>query len=88
MNKAYSLSRRPYFVPHAIFPLFLDGEVPSYADLQRKPEQLFNDAQLELVSANVSRLSHEFADLIREGYSQANFNGDEGEWTKDSRIGA
>jgi hypothetical protein len=40
------------------------------------------------MSANVSRLSHEFADLIREGYSQDYFCGDEGEWTKDSRIGA
>jgi hypothetical protein len=32
------------------------------------------------------QLSHEFADLIREGY--ASFYGDEGEWKKDSRIEA
>jgi hypothetical protein len=34
------------------------------------------------------QLSLEFADLIREGYSQDSFYGDEGEWTKDSRIQA
>jgi hypothetical protein len=33
-------------------------------------------------------LSPEFDDLIREGYSQDSFYGDEGEWTKDSRIEA
>jgi hypothetical protein len=36
---------------------------------------------------NALRLSHEFVDLIRE-YSQDSFYGDEGEWTKDSRIEA
>jgi hypothetical protein len=34
------------------------------------------------------QLSHEFADLIREGYSQDSFYGEEGDWTKDSRIEA
>jgi hypothetical protein len=32
------------------------------------------------------QLSLEFVDLIREGYSQDSFYGDEGEWTKDSRV--
>jgi hypothetical protein len=34
------------------------------------------------------KLSPEFADLIREGYSQDSSYGEEGEWTKDSRIEA
>jgi hypothetical protein len=34
------------------------------------------------------RLSPEFVDRIREGYSQDSFYGDEGEWLKDSRIEA
>jgi hypothetical protein len=33
-------------------------------------------------------MSHEFIDLIRDGYSQDSFYRDEGEWTKDSRIEA
>jgi hypothetical protein len=33
-------------------------------------------------------LSPEFVDLTREEYSQDSFYGDEGEWTKDSRIEA
>jgi hypothetical protein len=37
---------------------------------------------------NALRLSHELVDLIREGYSQDSVYGDEGEWTKDSRIEA
>jgi hypothetical protein len=37
---------------------------------------------------NALRLSIEFADLVREGYSQDSFYGDEGEWTKDSLIEA
>jgi hypothetical protein len=36
----------------------------------------------------VLRLSPELADLAREEYSQDSFYGDEGEWTKDSRIEA
>jgi hypothetical protein len=40
------------------------------------------------MTVNALRLSHEFADLIREGYSQDSFYGDEGEWTKESRIEA
>jgi hypothetical protein len=40
------------------------------------------------MTVNALQLSHEFVDLIREGYSQDSFYGDEGEWTKDSRIEA
>jgi hypothetical protein len=40
------------------------------------------------MTVNVLQLSLEFADLIREGYSQASFYGDEGEWTKDIWIEA
>jgi hypothetical protein len=40
------------------------------------------------MNVNALRLSREFADLIREGYSQYSFYGDEGEWTKDTRIEA
>jgi hypothetical protein len=47
-----------------------------------------SDAHLNLLTVNALHLSHEFADLIREGYSQDSFYGDEGEWTKDSRIEA
>jgi hypothetical protein len=49
---------------------------------------LFEDAQLDLLTVNAFHLSPEFGDLIREGYSQDSFYGDEGEWTKDSRIEA
>jgi hypothetical protein len=49
---------------------------------------LLEDAQLHLPIVNALRLSLEFSDLIREGYSQDSFYGDEGEWTKDSRIEA
>jgi hypothetical protein len=37
---------------------------------------------------NALHLSPEVADLIREGYSQDSFYGDEGEWAKDNRIEA
>jgi hypothetical protein len=40
------------------------------------------------MTVNASQLSHEFADLIREEYSQDSFYGDEGEWTNYSRIEA
>jgi hypothetical protein len=40
------------------------------------------------MTINAWPLSHEFADLIREGYSQDSFYGDEVEWTKDSLIEA
>jgi hypothetical protein len=40
------------------------------------------------MTVNALKLSYEFADLIREGYSQDSCYGDEGEWTKDSRIEA
>jgi hypothetical protein len=88
-NEANPSSRRPYFVPHATFPLFWDGEVPSDPELRRKSYLLYDDAQLNLLKVNALQLSCEFADLIREGYSQDSFYGDdEGEWTKDSRIEA
>jgi hypothetical protein len=88
LNEADPLSRRPYFVPQATVPLFWDGEVPSYRELRRKSQLLFEDAQLNLLTVNVSQLSREFADLFREGCSQDSFYGEEGEWTKDSRIEA
>jgi hypothetical protein len=88
MNEADPLSRRPDFVPHATVPLFWDGEVPSDRELRRKSQLLFEDAQLNLMTVNVLHLSPEFADLIRKGYSQDSFYGDEGEWTKDTRIEA
>jgi hypothetical protein len=40
------------------------------------------------MTVNALHLSHDFADLIREGYAQDSSYGDEGEWTKDSRIKA
>jgi hypothetical protein len=49
---------------------------------------MFEDAQLNLLTANALKLSPKFADLIREGYSHDSFYGDEGKWTKDSRIEA
>jgi hypothetical protein len=39
-------------------------------------------AQLNSMDVNALRLSHEFADMVREEYSQDSFHGDEGEWTK------
>jgi hypothetical protein len=66
-NKANPLSRRPYLVPQATVPLFWDGEIPSDADLRRKSIPLFEDSQLNLHTVNALRLSHDFADLIREG---------------------
>jgi hypothetical protein len=38
------------------------------------------------MTVNALQLSPKFAYLIREGCSQDSFYGDEGEWTKDSRI--
>jgi hypothetical protein len=35
---------------------------------------------------NVLQLSHEFDDLVREGYSKDSFYGDDNEWTRDNRI--
>jgi hypothetical protein len=49
---------------------------------------MLEDALLTLMTVNASRMNHDFADLIREGYSQDSFYGDEGEWTKDNRIEA
>jgi hypothetical protein len=40
------------------------------------------------MTVNALQLSRDFDNLIREGYSQDSFYGDEGEWTKDSRIEA
>jgi hypothetical protein len=83
LKEADPLSRRPDFVPQATVPLFWDGEVPSDRELRRKSQLLFEDAQLNLLTLNALQLSPEFADLIREGYYQNSFYGDEGEWTKD-----
>jgi hypothetical protein len=85
-NEVDPLSRRLDFVPRATVLLFWDGEVPSYRELRRKSHLLFEDAQLNLMTVNALQLSLDFADLIREGYFQDLFYGDEGEWTKDSRI--
>jgi hypothetical protein len=52
------------------------------------PAVVMEDAQLNLMIVNASRLSLEFADRIREGYSKDSFYGYEGEWTKNSRIKA
>jgi hypothetical protein len=38
---------------------------------------MLEDAHLNLFTINASQLSHELADLIREGYSQDSFYGDE-----------
>jgi hypothetical protein len=40
------------------------------------------------MTADALQLSLEFADLIREGFSQDSLYGDEGEWTKDNQIEA
>jgi hypothetical protein len=82
--EADPLSRRPDFVPQATVPLLWDGEVSSYRELRRKFQPLLEDAQLNLLIVNALRLSHELDDLIREGYSQDSFQGDEGEWTRVS----
>jgi hypothetical protein len=65
-----------------------DGEVPSESDLRRKSQPLLEDKHLNLLTVNALRLSPHFADHIRGGYSQDSFYGDDGEWTKDSRIEA
>jgi hypothetical protein len=87
-NEANPLSQCSDFVPHALVPLFWDGEVPSDRDLRRKSMLLLEDAHLYVMTVNALQLSHESADLIREGYSQDSFYGDEGEWTKHNRIEA
>jgi hypothetical protein len=51
-------------------------------------EPLLEDALLNLLIVNALRLSHDFADLARDGYSQDSFYGDEGGWTRDNRIEA
>jgi hypothetical protein len=48
-----------------------------------KSQPLLKDDDLNSVFVNALRLSPKFADLTREGDS---IYGDEGEWTKDSRI--
>jgi hypothetical protein len=67
LNEDDPLSRRPNFVPHATVPLFWDGEVPSDRELRRESHVLFEEAHLNLMTVNALQLSHEFADLIREG---------------------
>jgi hypothetical protein len=88
LNEADPLSRRPDVVPPAKIPLFWDGEVPSYRELRQKSQLLLEDAHLNLMTVNALQMGPKFADLIREGYSQDSFYGDEGEWMKDSRIQA
>jgi hypothetical protein len=60
-----------------------------YASSTRRGEgtnnqPLLNDEQLNLMIVNALRLSYEFGDLIREGYSQDSFYEDEGERAKDT----
>jgi hypothetical protein len=43
---------------------------------------------INLLTLNALRLSPEFANLVREGYSQDSFYVDKVEWTKDCRIEA
>jgi hypothetical protein len=88
LNKADPLSRSLDFVPQAKAPLFWNGEASSHADIRRKSRRLLEDAPLTSMTLNALRLSHELSDLVREGYSQDSFYGDEGEWTKDSWIEA
>jgi hypothetical protein len=44
MKEAYPSSRRQDFVPYATTPLFWDGDTPSYVDLRRKSQPLFDNA--------------------------------------------
>jgi hypothetical protein len=44
--------------------------------------------EVKLTNYQAFRLSHKLADLTREGYSQDLCYGNEGEWTKDSRMKA
>jgi hypothetical protein len=67
LNEADPISRRPNFVPQATLPLFWDGEVPSYRELRRNSQMLFEDALLNLLIVHALQLSLEFVDLIREG---------------------
>jgi hypothetical protein len=87
LNEANPLCRRPNFVPQATVPLFWDGEVPLMQN-QGIPAAIIKDTHLYLLIVNVLQLSLELVDLVREGYSQDSFYGDEGEWTRDSRIEA
>jgi hypothetical protein len=70
LNGANPLSWRLDSVPQATALLFWNGEFMSYTKLQRKSQPLSEDALSNLVIINVLRLSHELADLVREGYSQ------------------
>jgi hypothetical protein len=88
LNEVDSSKRRPDFVPQATIPLNWDGEVASNTKLRRKSQPLFKDSQSDFVTTHALRLSYEFANLIRKGYSQDSFYGDEGEGTKDSLIEA
>jgi hypothetical protein len=44
--------------------------------------------KVNLPKVKALQMSHEFANLIREGHSQDSVYGDESEWTKDSRTKA
>jgi hypothetical protein len=69
MDEANPLGRRLDFEPHATFPLFCDGEVPSNSGLRRESQSLLDDAHLNSMTVKALRLSHEFADFIRKGYT-------------------
>jgi hypothetical protein len=88
LNEADPLSQLHDFVPHATVPLFWHGEVPSDRELRRESQPMLKDEQVNLLTVSASQLSLEFGDLIREGYCQDSFYGDEVEWTKDCRIEA
>jgi hypothetical protein len=62
LNEANPLGRRQDFVPQATVPLFWEAEIPSYRELRRKSKLMFEDAQLNSLTINALRLSHEFAD--------------------------
>jgi hypothetical protein len=49
---------------------------------------MINDAPINFLNVDAWRLNPEFADLIREGYSQDSFYGDEGEKTSHNRVDA
>jgi hypothetical protein len=69
LDEADPLSRRHDTVPHATFSLFWDG------NLRWKSQSWLKDPQFNLLTLIAMRLSHDFADLIRDGYSLDSFHG-------------
>jgi hypothetical protein len=87
LNEADPLSRRPDFVPLAKVVLGWRASVRRRITTEVQAHvRLLEDAPLNVMVVRALRLSHEFDDVIREGYSQDSYYGDEGEWTKNSRI--